>query len=114
MADLIVIMNDIPDAEELRNILVVFGHGAELRGYDRETLLGNPRAILLPLHSNQELTADRRAADLRMEGFAGILAVLGRSAPDIDLRQRLAEQKAWFLPAISGPGEIACRVRQLL
>lgn len=114
MIGLIVIMDDVPYASQLRDTLVAFGYAVELRGYDQAVLFGDPRAILFPLHSNQELAADERAAGLRATGFGGVLAVLGRSAPDIDLRQRLANQEAWFLPALSGPGEIAQRVRQFL
>lgn len=113
MAGLIVITSDVPGAEDIRDIFQAYGFDAALRGYWEAILLGDPRAVLLAMH-NRELPADKRAAGLREAGYKGTLLVLGRIAPDLAVRQRLAEQKAWFMPAISGPGDVVARVRQLL
>ncbi|MCL2001146.1 MAG: hypothetical protein FWG74_06895 [Planctomycetes bacterium] len=113
MAGLIVVASDIPGVEDIRAIFQVFGYTVAVRGYWEAILLGNPRAVLLAMY-NREIRADRRAADLREAGYDGVLMVLGRIAPDLEVRRKLAEQKVWFMPAISGPGDVVARVRQLL
>lgn len=113
MSGLIVVINNVPGAPEVREMLMAYGFEAELRGYFEAILFGTPKAIVLALDHN-ELLADERVEGLRGMGYEGLLFVLGRIAPDLDIRQRLAENRAWFLPALSGPGDIVARVRQLL
>lgn len=113
MPDLIVVASDIPGATEIRDIFLAFGYKVELREYWEAILFGDPRAVLLSMY-HQALPADERAAGLRAAGYKGVLFVLGRIAPDLAVRQRLAEQQAWFMPAISGPGDVVLRVRLLL
>lgn len=113
VSGLIVITSDVPGAGELRDVLLALKHPAEIRGYREAILFGDPAAVVMALY-NRELPADRRAADLRRIGFKGVLLVLGRNSPDLAIRRRLAEQQAWFLPALSGPVDVASRLRQLL
>ena len=113
MPGLIVIASDVPGAEEICGIFQAFGYETALRGHREAVLVGNPRAVLLAMY-NREERADRRAAGLREAGYEGVLLVLGRIAPDLEVRRSLAEQKAWFLPAITGHGDVVARVRQLL
>lgn len=113
MPGLVVVDSDLPGATEIRDLFIAFGYQAELREYWEAILFGDPRAVLLSMYQ-QTLPADERAAGLRATGYEGVLFVLGRIAPDLSVRQRLSEQRAWFLPAISGPGDVVLRVRLLL
>lgn len=113
MSTLIVITSDVPGSGEICDILLTMGFSVEIRGYREAVLFGKPAAVVMALY-NQELPADRRAADLRQAGYGGVLLVLGRNSPDLAIRRRLAEERAWFLPAFSGPADVASRIRQLL
>ena len=112
MAGLIVVASDVPAAEDICLMFQAYGYEAVMRNYMEAILLGNPLAVILALF-NRTLMADRRAADLRQAGYQGVILVLGRISPDLAVRQRLAEQKAWFMPALNGPGDTVSRVRQL-
>ena len=113
MAGLIVVASDIPGAEDMRDMLLAYGFRSELRGYFEAILLGDPVALILSVYSDS-VPVDDRVKGLRGNGYQGVIMVLGRTSPDLGLRQRLAEQKAWFLPAYSGPGDIVSRLRQML
>ncbi len=113
MAGLIVIASDVPGAEDIRDLFQAFGYEVALRGFWDAILVGDPGAVILAMY-NRDVSADKRAAGLREAGYQGVLLVLGRIAPDLSVRQRLAKERAWFLPAISGPGDVVARVRQLL
>jgi hypothetical protein len=113
MKKLVVVAAEAPAAEEICELFRAYGFAAEIRGYMEGILAGKPAAIILALF-NRALPADRRAAELRQAGYQGVILVLGRISPDLKVRQRLAEQKAWFMPALYGPDDTVMRIRQLL
>ena len=113
MAGLVVVASDIPWAEEIVGQFACRGYAAEIRENGAAFASGGPRAVLISLDSRDESAYDR-VADLRGAGFDGVLMALGRIAPDLAARQKLAAGGAWYLPAFTGPEDIVSRVRMLL
>lgn len=110
MAKQIVIAANTPGAGSIREMFAALGNAAEIRNDAAGLTDGGPGAILLGF---DERILDKVDA-LRKTGFQGILFVLGRASADLEVRQRLAELRAWFLPAFSGPGDVVSRIRQML
>ncbi len=102
----------IPWAEGICGVFRDRGYSAETRNAVEDFLRGDPVAILLSLQSWDE-PIHERASRLRQSGYKGAILVLGRISPDLTARQKLAENEAWFLPALSGPEDVAERVRML-
>ncbi len=112
MARQVVVATDIPWAEDLCRLFRKHGFAAEIRDGWEESPDDATVAIILSMQSWDE-PVHVRAKTLRDAGFKGILLVLGRIQPDLNERQRLSENDAWFLPAFSGPEDVAARVRML-
>lgn len=113
MAALVVIAEDIPWAAALAGQFHGHGYAAEVRPAGDDFLRGGPVGALLSLEGWDARTCDA-AAELRGRGFGGALMVLGRVAPDLAARQKLAASEAWYLPAFSGPEDVVSRMRMLL
>jgi hypothetical protein len=113
MGGLVVVAAEIPWADTIRVQFESHGYASEIRSMSEDCLRGDPAAVLLSLESWDE-KAYETAAGLRGAGFRGVLMVLGRIAPDLTVRQRLAAGEAWYLPAFSSPEDIVSRARMLL
>ena len=117
MERLIALDRDTPGANGLRAALEAYGERVETippaEPDDGQPAEVAAAVVVIPL-GGLGFDAIRRVEALRGTGYKGRIAVVGVAVPEVDVRQRLTGLGASFIPALSGPGDVAPRIRQLL
>jgi len=113
MNRLIRIASTVPDAEGMRTLLSALEYMVVPLDDKDDPNHDGTAAMILGLDRQAGVTAARAKA-LRTGGFRGAILVLGTVWPDLAARQALAEAKAWFIPAMTGPADAVDRVNHLM
>lgn len=75
---------------------------------------GTPPALALISLDLSGAQALEQVETLRANGFQNKIAVVGTTIPETGIRENLAKRGADFISALSGPGDVVSRIRQLL
>ena len=117
MGRLIVLADDVAGNTEIREMLEAYGYTVEpLQVSDGMSALKDSQAaaIMFGVHDDLGTAAAGYATELRENGYKNLIVATGVPVPEVATRQHLAELSVWYVPALSGSGDVVARIRQLL